>query len=510
MKIVFRTDSSIYIGTGHIMRCLVLAQLLRESGNDIQFCIREQEGSLLELLISKGFVVHKLIPPKVWKKPENNSDYATWLQVTEKEDASSFCCAIKDVDIVIVDHYGLNKIWEAQIKTVLNCHLVVIDDLLREHYCDLLLDQTLGREIKDYKSLLLQHTKILTGCEFALLNPNFSKLRDESSNKIKEEVDKHKVLVTMGGIDNSNATLPIIVQYGLNNFSLVTVVINPKSPYFDNVIEYISNYKGHISQIDFVDNMAKLMQEHTISIGAPGATSWERACLGLPSIVVPLADNQNTVCHQLTKYGAAIKVELSELPLAFNKAFTELMVKYEQYRNNCFKLCDGLGVYRVEAEINMLTAGRTLFSNCRKANLQDTGVVFKWQSSPETRRFALNNKLPSLKEHTLWMRNKVASNFDFFYIIQVTTESSDIVPAGVIRLDRLDTSAFLLSVFIAPEYYGRGIAKSALAYIDMIHRDIVINATVLSENIASQKLFRRAGYIQLTDEDFQRPVIGKK
>jgi len=54
MKIVFRTDSSIYIGTGHIMRCLVLAQLLRESGNDIQFCIREQEGSLLELLISKG------------------------------------------------------------------------------------------------------------------------------------------------------------------------------------------------------------------------------------------------------------------------------------------------------------------------------------------------------------------------------------------------------------------------------------------------------------------------
>jgi UDP-2,4-diacetamido-2,4,6-trideoxy-beta-L-altropyranose hydrolase len=511
MKIVFRTDSSIYIGTGHVMRCLVLAQLLRESGNDIQFCIREQEGSLLDLIIKKGFIVHKLINPKIWKKPENNSDYASWLQVTEKEDATSFCNTIIDADIVIVDHYGLNLIWESHIKTELNCRLVVIDDLLREHNCDLLLDQTLDRKVNEYTQILPQHAKVITGCEYALLNPNFSKQRSESNNKITKKVSKHKVLVTMGGIDNANATIQVLkelVRYGLHNYSLVTVVINPKSPSFENVINYIRNYSNYIFQIDFVDNMAKLMQEHTISVGTPGTTSWERACLGIPSIVVPLADNQNTVCRQLTKYGSAIKVELSELPFTFTKAFRKLIVKYEQYRNNCFKLCDGLGVYRVGYQINMLKYDNVFFYNCRKASIKDIEIVFKWQSSPNTRKFALNHSLPSLNEHTLWMKKKLEANFDFFYIIQIATKSNDVVPAGVVRLDKLENSEFLLSIYIAPEYYGKGVAKSALSYIDMVHRNIVINATVLSENIASQKLFNTAGYMRLSDEHFQRPIIG--
>lgn len=512
MNIVFRTDASIYIGTGHVMRCLVLAQVLREAGNNIQFCMREQPADLIDVVKSKGFIVHQLVNPVVWKKPAHNADYPSWLQVTEQEDAISFCSINSDVEIVIVDHYSLNTCWEIKVKALLNCKIFVIDDLLRSHSCDLLLDQTLGREKEDYKELLPKSSKVITGCEYALLNPYFAKARINNKYDYREKLVKHKVLVTMGGIDSSNATLSVLkelVKYGLYNFSLVTVLINPKSPAYRYVIEYIANYKEFISQVDFVDNMAELMLNHTISIGAPGTTSWERACLGLPSIIVPLAENQKMICHQLTEHGVAIKIELSDLCPAFDKALNELITNFGEYKANCLELCDGLGVFRTQTHINKLNGdNKSFFSDCRLANIDDIPQVYHWQTLPETRRFSLNTRVPSLNEHTLWMKNKLTSNNDYFYIIEVNSDAGDNIPAGVIRLDELDNSEFLVSIFIDPEYYGKAVAKSALEFIDTVHRDIVINATVLTANIASQKLFIKAGYTKLDDEHYQRSPIG--
>ncbi|MEW6996848.1 UDP-2,4-diacetamido-2,4,6-trideoxy-beta-L-altropyranose hydrolase [Colwelliaceae bacterium BS250] len=512
MNIVIRTDASIYIGTGHVMRCLVLAQVLRESGHNVNFSMREQPADLIDLVKSKGFFVHKLVNPVIWNKPAHNADYPSWLHVTEQEDAISFCNVNSNVEIVIVDHYSLNTGWEINVRASLNCKIFVIDDLLRSHSCDLLLDQTLGRKKDDYKELVPKSSKIIAGCEYALLNPYFAKARINKKYDSREKIVKHKVLITMGGIDSSNVTLPVlkeIVKYGLYNFSLVTVVINPKSPFYEYVIEYISNYEEFINQVDFVENMAELMLNHTIAIGAPGATSWERACLGLPSIIVPLAENQKMVCHQLTEYGVAIKIELSDLGTAFDKALNELLMNYDEYKANCLELCDGLGVFRTQTHINKLNGdNESCFSDCRLANMNDIQQVYHWQTLPETRRFSLNTRVPSLEEHTLWMKNKLTSNNDYFYIIEVNSDAGDNIPAGVIRLDKLDNSKFLVSIFIAPEYYGKAVAKSALGFIDMVHRDIVINATVLTANMASQKLFMKAGYTKLDDEHYQRSPIG--
>ncbi len=512
MNIVFRTDASIYIGTGHLMRCFVLAQVLRDDGHNVLFSMRAQEGDLVDLVVSKGFLVHKLINPIAWKKPAHDLDYSAWLHVTEQEDATSFCEKNRNADLVIVDHYSLNISWETQVKASLNCKVFVIDDLLRRHSCNLLLDQTLGRKITDYNGLIPKCTKAIIGCEYAILNPYFAQVRVRNKYDPKGIIVKHKVLVSMGGIDNVNVTLSVVkelVNYGLNNFNLVTVVISPKSPFYENVIEYIANYTEFIVQVDFVENMAELMLNHTISIGSPGATSWERACIGLPSIVVPLADNQKMVCHQLTEHGAAIKVELINLNISFKEAFSELTINYNEYKTNSLKLCDGLGVYRTLFHINnLLVVDNNCFSNCRLANMNDIGHVYHWQRLPETRRFSLSTRTPSFVEHNLWMKNKLTSNNDFFYIIEVKTATGGIFPAGVVRLDKSNNSEFLVSIFILPEYYGKGVAKSALAFIDVVHRDIIINATVLTENIASQRLFTKAGYTKLDNEHFQRLSIG--
>ena len=152
MKIVFRADSSIYIGSGHIMRCLVLASMLREHGHQVSFACRPQKGDLLDFVRNKGFEVKELIVPSEWSTPKSSADYEAWLQVPWNVDVDSFVSKFDSVDLVIVDHYGINAEWEKHCKTQLQCKLFVIDDLLRPHNADMILDQTLSRTPSEYDS----------------------------------------------------------------------------------------------------------------------------------------------------------------------------------------------------------------------------------------------------------------------------------------------------------------------------------------------------------------------
>ena len=321
MKIVVRADSAIIIGTGHIMRCLVLAQRLRDDGHLVEFACRAQQGDLIDYIKAKGFVVHQLIMPTTWQRPKHSADYSAWLQVTEFEDAENFIEKIKESDLVIIDHYGINKVWQQQVKAQLECKIVVIDDLLRTHDCDLLLDQTLARVKEDYLSRVPTASKLLTGCDYALLNPNFAKIRQKNLTEISVTAPtRHRVLVSMGGIDDSNVSVLILnelltfidshtahqkEQNTLSVIESVTVLVSTQSPYFSEVEIFVNKHKNIFTLLGFVDNMAELMLKHTLAIGAPGTTSWERACLGLPSIIVPLAENQKMVCQQLTESGVA-------------------------------------------------------------------------------------------------------------------------------------------------------------------------------------------------------------
>jgi len=151
---------------------------------------------------------------------------------------------------------------------------------------------------------------------------------------------------------------------------------------------------------------------------------------------------------------------------------------------------------------------RTLFSGCHLANKNDVKQVYQWQIQPETRRYSLNTDIPTWEGHSKWMAKKLASHDNYFYIIEVKSKHGKCSSAGVVRLDHVSGSTYLLSIFIAPEFHGNGIAQHALTYIDNVHADLTINATVLSENIASVKLFTRAGYRQIAAEEFQRtPII---
>ncbi len=338
------------------MRSLVLAVALREQGDIVRFACRPQQGDLIELVRSKGFDVIELVTPKVWLQPKTSSDYAAWLQVPWQEDAESVIEQIEQVDLLIVDHYGLNYEWEETIKCHYSCKLVAIDDLVREHRAEVILDQTLLRDAADYR-VRNPKSVILAGCDFALLNPLFAQYREKLLQQDKTLPQTVKILVTMGGVDKPNATLKVLQALSeLDNHLqiIVTVLLNPMAPHYSQVRGFSEKNKEWIRHFDFIDNMAELMSDHCIAIGAPGSTSWERACLGIPSIIIPLAPNQTDIANNLDIAKAAIKVELSVFDRSFKAAFADILNNWQEYHETNLSLCDGQGRERVLQEIQRL------------------------------------------------------------------------------------------------------------------------------------------------------------
>lgn len=505
LKIVIRADASSYIGSGHIMRCLVLADRLKLDGHEVTFATRPQNGDLVSLIKQRGFAVHELQQPTDWVIPSTTADYAAWLQVSEPEDAKECATAFYNPDLVITDHYAIGAKWHEVVKKAYHCKVIAIDDLVRAHNAELIIDQTLLREPSEY-SVLNPRTKALTGTEYAIVNPLFSKRHKSQLMLNTKLVDKPRVLLSMGGIDAPNATEQVLAVLRQSISPPETaVLLSPRAPHYNRIKEFAEENSAWVTHVDFVDDMAELMCRHDIAIGAPGSTSWERACVGLPSIVIALADNQQTICKNLEAVGAAISVELNAINKNLMIAYKQLIKNYSEMRAINLNLCDGKGVDRIMKQINKLF-NNTL--SLRFATSKDIEQVYNWQCEPETRRYALNKNVPSLAEHTTWMTRKLESENNYFYIIELAASKCEKkTSVGVVRLDQSGEETYTISIFITPEHFGKGIAKYALKQIDILHPKEFINAVVLKENTASQALFSRAGYTRVNEEQFTRQPV---
>jgi len=505
MNIFIRVDASIYIGSGHIMRCLVLAQGLVRQGHRITFVCRPQPGDMIDFLQSNKQVVQPLPELERQVKPENTSDYTTWLQVYWLQDARESEALITKADLVIVDHYGLNMNWEEHVKAKLGCKLFVIDDLVRKHNADIILDQTLLRQSQAYL-YSNQDALILTGCDHALIKPAFSTLREAARAK-KINTQSPKLLLTMGAIDQFNVTLKILNIFATQVATKpsITVLLGRQSPHYKAVAAFCREHDW-VTHIDFVNDMPSLMHKHDLAIGAPGSTTWERACLGIPSILIPLAENQQTICQNMLALDAAISVAIDDISSHFSGAYKQLISKAEYYQAQNLTLCDGLGLNRVLLAVEQLGLNNNPIQ-LRKALQEDIDLVYQWQCQPGTRKYALNSRVPTLLEHRQWMQNKLVSFSDYFYIITLGYEQ---LPVGVIRLDEALDKSYLLSIFIDQAFYDRGIAKQALLNLNVIHENMMIKAQVLSENIASQCLFSSLGYQKDGNELFIREPLSSK
>lgn len=327
MNTVFRVDASLQMGTGHVMRCLTLADALKTQGVESHFICREHQGNLIEHIRNKGYSVHVLacIPPLALGDPlekqeaENTAEpaHSTWLGVAQEQDAAA-CIAIMhglQPDWLIVDHYALDALWERALQPYYR-KLMVIDDLAdRSHLCDLLLDQNLGRQAQDYYNLVPAHCQIFAGASYALLRPEFAALRGYSLKRRADSQIK-QLLITMGGVDKPNATglvLTALQGCPLPLDCRITVVMGATAPWLDLIRSQAALMSWPTEVLVNTSEMARHMADSDLAIGAAGSTSWERCCMGLPSVVVCLAENQLKVIEELEKERVALTLDIQKL-----------------------------------------------------------------------------------------------------------------------------------------------------------------------------------------------------
>jgi len=314
--IVFRTDASVQIGTGHVMRCLTLAEELRAKGATCLFLCRPHEGNLIGLIAERGHRVKALpalTPANAGWAPKSGPPHAVWLGTDQATDAADTLRALEGegrATWLVVDHYALDREWQRVLRPVCD-RLMVIDDLAdRPHDCDLLLDPNLGRSRADYADLVPAQARVLLGPRHALLRPEFAVHRAESLAR-RAQPELRRVLVTLGGVDKDNITcrvLDALDRVNLPGAPEITVVMGPKAPWLEAVRERAGTMRYPSRVLAGVSNMARLMTVSDLAIGAAGTTAWERCSLGLPTLQLVLAENQQKVAVALEAAGAALTV----------------------------------------------------------------------------------------------------------------------------------------------------------------------------------------------------------
>ncbi|MBP2655030.1 MAG: pseudaminic acid biosynthesis-associated protein PseG [Firmicutes bacterium] len=339
MKVVFRCDASMRLGMGHLMRCLTLATVLFRAGATISFVCRKSAVDLTARLRSRGFEVALI----------GNEDTDEIVPVSEDaRETAAILADFQQVDWLVVDHYALGADWElVQRKYARN--IMVIDDLAnRRHDCDILLDQNLFADANmRYQGLLPDGCRPLLGPHYALLRQEFMEYRNNS----RINTSKKRLFVSFGGGDFTNETAKVLNAIRDADFTelVVDVVIGAANLNYDKIAELcasISNVKLYRE----VDNMAELMAAADFCIGGGGSTTWERCCIGLPSIVITVALNQIEPMQQLAEAGAIILYTGSRTASGYREALEALLTgRYDLHSisKTGQMLYDGEGALRV-------------------------------------------------------------------------------------------------------------------------------------------------------------------
>lgn len=489
--VAFRTDASSLIGTGHFMRCLTLADALRKRGAHTRFVSRHLPEYLRNKLAEKGhgFVLLDSIPVNM---EVDGLAHARWLGVSQQQDAADSVRALSDQDWdwLIVDHYALDTRWESILRQSAN-RILVIDDIAdRKHDCDVLLDQNLYADMeKRYAGKVPVHCQLLLGPRYALLRDEFRMLHEQVRPR---SGPVRNILVFFGGIDADNYTgraIKALTQLGVSGFH-VDVVIGLQHPSRQQIEKECARH-GFDCHVQ-TNRMAELMAMADLSIGAGGATTWERCCLGLPTLAICTADNQQTQLFDAAQKGLLCSPEIiGDLTHVIGRhafALVENSPLRHHISNNGMKMVDGCGVSHVLASMGCFSE-----MMIRLATVGDSENLFNWRNHPSIRKVSRNPDVIMWQDHQKWFASLLADSKRRLLIGE-----ADGVPIGVVRFD-IEKNEVEVSIYLVPEKsssrLGRDLLQSAEYWLAVNHPDIRrIHAHVIGTNERSLRFFLKAGY----------------
>ncbi|MEQ5868862.1 UDP-2,4-diacetamido-2,4,6-trideoxy-beta-L-altropyranose hydrolase [Sagittula sp. NFXS13] len=360
-QIVIRADASRDIGTGHVMRCLTLAEQLRRTGYAVRFVSRDLPGHLGARIQAEGFKLTLLPAPTGAPFSPDGPAHAVWAGVPWQVDADQTRAVMEATSPawLIVDHYAFDVRWQKATLTQ-GTRLMVWDDLAdRTHACDLLLDQNLGRTADAYAGLVPTGCRILAGPQFAVLRPEFAAVRPQALEARKGR-DLRRITVSMGGVDLPNATgqvLSVLAQTRAAHDLEIEVILGSRAPAIDAVRTQAEAMPQTVEVAVDVTDMAARMARADLAIGAVGGTTWERCTLGLPSLLLTIAENQHPAAQKIHDAGAAwLLGDISDpdwgAELARRLGASDRAARMRVMADTCARLYDGSGVARVLAALS--------------------------------------------------------------------------------------------------------------------------------------------------------------
>jgi len=340
VRVTIRVDASVDIGSGHLMRCLALADALTARGAECHFLCRRQPGDLLDVVSAHGHSVHSL---------PGRQGSGAGMDWSQDADESCLVLGTLQADWLVVDHYDLGQDWERKVRPNIG-RLMVIDDIGRPHLCDLLLDQNLPNPVHGrYGRAENSKTLLLLGPQFALVRPEFATLRPLALNR--RDGSLRSILVSMGGSDPGDETSKVLAGLSaaaVQRWSLEIVIGagNPNRASVEAACARFPNARLHVQ----TSRMAELMAAADCAITTGGSISWERCCLGLPALVTVVSPDQVPIAEALAAAGALVFVGHSAqvTPSDYTCALSGITAKQlREMSVSAAAVCDGRGVERV-------------------------------------------------------------------------------------------------------------------------------------------------------------------
>lgn len=481
---LFVTDATPALGGGHVMRSLSIAERLSSMGWHVALLCGASARQM----------VRQFAPGMTC--------------ILNSEDAlERHSMLAQGLQLAVFDQPGDLAPMETALRQSGAFVLAIDDDPARRHDCDALLDTMPTRLEGDYAAWIPDGATTLLGPSFALLRPEFAHLRAPALTRRWQSPADGPIVVNFGATDPHGATvatLSAMADAGLRH--PVAVIIGSAAASLTDVQDLVHRVPFPVELHIDCRNVAHELARASLAVCGAGVSSWERCCLGLPSIVIPQADNQLGNAKALAETGAATVIPAA--PDAYGNAVrcaAALMTqptRLASMARSAAALCDGRGAGRLTAFLHHAVSGgvQTLL---RLARPSDVETIYGWQCQPEIRRFFRNPQPPSWDEHVAWFGERLINPACSLNIIMAEGR-----PAGVLRLD-FDDDRAEVSILVAPEAQGRGIGRAALAQASYLAPRHELLAVVHADNHASRNAFLAAGFMVVDGETLMKPAMEK-
>lgn len=469
MKYLIRADASNEIGTGHVMRCIALGQMLIDDGHEVSFLTQTENESLRGRIKSEGFGLFCF-------REEDNIEDAKYTIKVGKDIKANW---------IVTDGYKFKTEYQKRIKES-GFKLMCIDDVCECHYVsDIVLNQNLNAEIL-YKYSCEDYTKLLLGIKYVLLRREFKKVKERDAND-----ECNNILITFGGSDPKNLTNKVLEYFRNNNkdaYNLRVIIGANADLNEENSIENRSG-KKKIEVYKNVENILEQMEWADLAITAAGSTIWELIAANTPFIHTAVAENQINVAKEVaSKLKASVFNDFEEFGEVFNNS---LEYKYRSDLNanmKNFKTENGYVNNDLKSVLNDYKV--------RKATIGDIKDVFDLSNEPVVRENSINQTKIDWEEHEKWFGNKINSNECQYYVVYSC--SNDFI--GQVRFDIDEKKNSTVSISITEAYRGKKLSHLVLKsscekYFEEVKDSTNITAYIKPNNIPSVRIFEKAGFM---------------